>query len=64
MRLSGMSSMQMTDDKSIGELKSLSTEDARARCRERIIDALVLQNKLQEALLWLAKDLDARQRGE
>lgn len=54
----------MTDDKSIGELKDLSSEDARARCRERIIDMLELQGKLKEALLWLAKDLDAKQRGE
>ena len=54
----------MTDDKSIGELKGLSDEDARARCRERIIDMLELQGKLAEALLWLAKDLEARQKGE
>jgi hypothetical protein len=54
----------MTDDKSIGELKSLSTEDARERCRQRIIERLELEGKLEEALLWLARDLDARQRGE
>ena len=53
----------MTNNRSIGELKDLSAEDARARCRERVIDMLEQQGKLEEALLWLAKDLDARQKG-
>jgi len=51
-------------DKPISEIKDMSAEDARQRCRDRIIDMLELQGKLAEALLWLAKDLDARQKGE
>ena len=54
----------MSDDKSIGEINQLSDEDKRIRCRERIIDMLLLQGKIEDALLWLAKDLDARQKGE
>jgi uncharacterized protein YoaH (UPF0181 family) len=52
------------DDKPINELAGLSHEEALQRCRERIVDMLVLQGKLGEALLWLAKDLTARQNGE
>jgi hypothetical protein len=51
-------------DKPISELDGLSHEEALHRCRERIVDMLVLQGKLGEALLWLAKDLEAYQRGE
>ena len=54
----------MSDDKTIGEIKSLSREDARERCRQRIIERLEQEGKLEEALLWLARDLDARQKGE
>ena len=54
----------MSDDKTIGELNSLSDEDKRIRIRERIINMLELQGKIDEALLLLAKDLDARQRGD
>jgi hypothetical protein len=54
----------MLDDKTIGELKNLSDEDKRERCRQRIIERLELEGKIDEALLWLAKDLDARQKGE
>ena len=54
----------MEEKKSIGEIKKLSDEDARERCRERIVEMLELQGKIDEALLWLDKDLDAKQRGE
>lgn len=51
-------------DKPINELDNLSDEDKRERIRQRIIEMLELQGKLNEALYWLAKDLTARQRGE
>ena len=48
----------------ISELNNLSDDDKRERIRQRIIERLELEGKLQEALLWLAKDLEARQNGE
>jgi hypothetical protein len=52
------------DDKPISELDGMSDDDKRERVRQRIIEMLEMQGKLGEALLWLAKDLTARQRGE
>lgn len=54
----------MTPDKPISELNGMSDDDKRERARQRIIEMLELQGKIDEALLWLAKDLDAKQRQE
>jgi hypothetical protein len=52
------------DDKSIGELNSMNDSDKRDRCRERIIQRLELEGKIKEALTWLWKDIEARQKGD
>ena len=53
-----------SDDKSIGELNSMNDSDKRDRARERIIQRLELEGKIKEALSWLWKDLDAKERQE
>lgn len=52
------------DDKPISELNDMDDSDKRDRCRERIIQRLELEGKLKEALTWLWKDLDAKERQE
>lgn len=48
---------------SIGEISSLSNEDAEYRVRERIIDMEERIGSLPDALRWLWKDIAARQGG-
>lgn len=52
------------DDKPISELNGMNDGDKRDRCRERIIQRLELEGKIKEALTWLWRDLDAKERQE
>lgn len=49
---------------SIGELKSMSLEDAEHRCFERMIDAAITDNKLETALRYMKMELVLTQVGE
>lgn len=49
---------------SIGELNSLSREEAEHRCFERMIDYAVLDNKLETALRYQWQELVLTQTGE
>lgn len=42
----------------------MNETDKRDRARERIIQRLELEGKIKEALSWLWKDLDAKERQE
>jgi hypothetical protein len=51
-------------DTPISELNNMSDDDKRNRVRERIIQRLELEGKIKEALTWLWRDLDAKERQE
>lgn len=44
---------------SIAELRTMSTEDAEIRIRERIVEAMVLTNKPELAIAVLWQDVNA-----
>lgn len=49
---------------SIAELKNLSREDAEHRCFERMIDAAMVDSKLETVLRYMKMELVLTQTGE
>jgi len=47
---------------SINELESMSTEDKLVRIRERVIEMYEEKGELKDALIYLWKDVEARQK--
>jgi len=62
MRQTNLGGTQVTT--SIGELKTMSHEEAEHRCFERMIDAAVLDLKLETAIRYQWMELVLTQTGE